>query len=56
MNSLVPDKSLFASAFFFFTFDVALERYATLEFKADVRPKVMGTNAAQLLKLPDAPK
>jgi uncharacterized protein len=53
VNDLVRDKALFASAFPFFTFDVALERYASLAFKPEVRPKVMGTNAARLLKLPD---
>lgn len=56
VNDLVPDKALFASAFPFFTFDVALERYASLAFKPEVRPQVMGTNAARLLKLPGAPK
>jgi predicted TIM-barrel fold metal-dependent hydrolase len=48
-NELVHDKALFASAFPFFTFATMVERYAKLPFKPDVRPKVMGLNAARLL-------
>jgi predicted TIM-barrel fold metal-dependent hydrolase len=48
-NELVPDKALYASAFPFINFETAIARYRDLPFKAEVRPQVMGGNAARLL-------
>jgi predicted TIM-barrel fold metal-dependent hydrolase len=45
----VPDKALYASAFPFINFETAIARYRDLPFKAEVRPQVMGGNAARLL-------
>lgn len=48
-NELVPDKALYASAFPFINLETAIARYRDLPFKPEVRPQVMGGNAARLL-------
>ncbi len=53
-NSMIADKMLFASAHPFVDFKLALENYAKLPFKPEVRQKIMYDNAARLLGLKSA--
>lgn len=51
-NDLIPEKMLYASAFPFIPFETALSRYADLSLDDEVRPGIMGGNAARLLGIP----
>lgn len=48
-NTMIPDKILYASAHPFVDFRQALKTYESLDFKPDVRQKIMHDNAAKLL-------
>lgn len=50
-NTMIPDKILYASAHPFVDFKQALNSYENLEFKPEVRQKIMHDNAAKLLGL-----
>ena len=50
-NTMIPDKILYASAHPFVDFKDALNTYQSLDFKPDVRQKIMYENAAKLLGL-----
>jgi hypothetical protein len=54
-NTMISDKILYASAHPFVDFRQALETYQKLDFKPEVRQKIMYDNAAKLLGLPIAP-
>jgi predicted TIM-barrel fold metal-dependent hydrolase len=54
-NTMIADKILYASAHPFVDFRVALQSYERLQFKPDVRQKIMYDNAARLLGLKSAP-
>ena len=54
-NTMIADKILYASAHPFVDFKVALQSYERLQFKPDVRQKIMYDNAARLLGLKTAP-
>jgi len=54
-NTMIPDKILYASAHPFVDFHQALETYQKLDFKPEVRQKIMHDNAAKLLGLQTAP-
>ena len=54
-NTMIPDKILYASAHPFVDFHQALETYAKLDFKPEVRQKIMHDNAAKLLGIQSAP-
>jgi hypothetical protein len=54
-NTMIADKILYASAHPFVDFKVALQSYERLQFKPDVRQKIMYDNAARLLGLKAAP-
>ena len=51
VNTIISDKVLYASAHPFVDFKAALENYAKLPLKPEVREKVMYKNAARLLGL-----
>jgi predicted TIM-barrel fold metal-dependent hydrolase len=57
-NTMIADKILYASAHPFVDFREALETYKRLDFKPEVRNKIMYENAAKLLgiKVEAAPK
>jgi predicted TIM-barrel fold metal-dependent hydrolase len=57
-NTMIADKILYASAHPFVDFREALETYKRLDFKPEVRNKIMYENAAKLLgiKVETAPK
>ena len=50
-NTMIPDKILYASAHPFVDFKQALKTYESLNFKPEVRQKIMHDNAAKLLGL-----
>lgn len=50
-NTMIPDKILYASAHPFVHFKQALKTYESLDFKPEVRQKIMHDNAAKLLGL-----
>ncbi|WP_022667372.1 amidohydrolase family protein [Desulfospira joergensenii] len=50
-NTMIPDKILYASAHPFVDFKQALKTYESLDFKPEVRQKIMHDNAAKLLGL-----
>jgi hypothetical protein len=50
-NTMIADKILYASAHPFVDFKDALKKYQTLDFKPEVRQKIMHDNAAKLLGL-----
>jgi predicted TIM-barrel fold metal-dependent hydrolase len=50
-NTMIPDKILYASAHPFVDFRQALDTYNQLDFKPEVRQKIMYDNAAKLLGL-----
>ncbi len=50
-NTMIPDKILYASAHPFVDFRQALDTYNRLDFKPEVRQKIMYDNAAKLLGL-----
>jgi len=50
-NTMIPGKILYASAHPFVDFRQALKTYESLDFKPDVRQKIMHDNAAGLLGL-----
>ena len=54
-NTMIPDKILYASAHPFVDFKEALKKYEQLQFKDDVRQKILYDNAARLLGLKSAP-
>jgi hypothetical protein len=54
-NTMIADKILYASAHPFVDFRQALDTYAKLDFKPEVRQKIMYDNAARLLGLQSAP-
>jgi predicted TIM-barrel fold metal-dependent hydrolase len=56
-NTMISDKILFASAHPFVDFREALQKYAQMELKDEVRRKILYDNAARLLGLqPAAPQ
>ena len=54
-NTMISDKILYASAHPFVDFRKALETYQKLDFRPEVRQKIMHDNAAGLLGLQTAP-
>jgi uncharacterized protein len=50
-NTMIGDKILYASAHPFVDFRIALKNYEKLQFKPDVKQKIMYDNAAKLLGL-----
>ena len=54
-NTMISDKILYASAHPFVDFKQALKTYESLDFKPEVRQKIMHDNAAKLLGLPPNP-
>ena len=52
---MIGNKILYASAHPFVDFHQALETYAKLDFKPEVRRKIMHDNAARLLGLTPPP-
>jgi predicted TIM-barrel fold metal-dependent hydrolase len=54
-NTMISDKILYASAHPFVDFKQALKTYEGLDFKPDVRQKIMHDNAAGLLGLSQTP-
>jgi len=54
-NTMISDKILYASAHPFVDFKQALKTYESLDFKPEVRQKIMHDNAAKLLGLQPQP-